>query len=94
MNIKSENNIPISACELQVEELSEVYVGQEVEVEWEFDCILLSGSYFGNLSAKGECEGVSTVLVRIVDAIAFRVENDLKQYKDIVTLNQKLRVKL
>lgn len=97
-NIKSESNIPLAASTMVLDPTNSniVRADSTTHVEWQFDCNLLPGTYFGNVSVSGEIDGKNTVLCRIVDAYSFKVEDDPKfsNFHDLVFLNQKGNMKV
>jgi lipopolysaccharide transport system ATP-binding protein len=50
-----------------------IEAGTRLQAEFEFDCLLLAGSYFVNLGVMGNVQGERRYLYRIADAMQFRV---------------------
>lgn len=98
MNIKSNTSIPISFHKSidESEKLGRVQTSDKISVEWEFDCQFLEGIYFGNIEAYAYIGEKKQTLIRLVDAIAFKVNdlgvNSSKAYGDVVYLNQAVKI--
>jgi lipopolysaccharide transport system ATP-binding protein len=54
----------------------EFAAGERVALRFRFRCHLFAGMYFLNTGMFGEVDGVETYLHRLVDAVAFRVQQD------------------
>ncbi|MEO8507264.1 MAG: ABC transporter ATP-binding protein [Betaproteobacteria bacterium] len=54
----------------------EFAAGERVALHFRFRCHLFAGMYFLNTGMYGEVDGVETYLHRLVDAVAFRVQQD------------------
>jgi lipopolysaccharide transport system ATP-binding protein len=52
---------------------SRVEAGASVRVRFEFDCLLLPGTYFLNAGVLGTVDGQQRYLHRVLDGLAFRV---------------------
>ena len=54
--------------------------GSTYQVEFQFRCILNSGVYFVNAGVNGNIDGTETFLTRLLDAIVFRVIDEVDIY--------------
>ena len=68
--------------------------GDQYEVEWTFQCLLLEGIYFIDILITGEINNNRQVLCRVNDLNVFKVvENEQKKYGGMVTLLQEINVR-
>ena len=59
--------------------LLKVYAGSVYKVEFEFLCLLNEGTYFMNVGVMGVIDGTELYLYRLLDAVMFKVQPEVKK---------------
>ena len=91
MNIKNEKGVPLSGASLITfkKEITLVKKGEELEIMWNFKCLLLPSTYYFNVGSSGIINNERVVLHRIIDTICFKVISSYPdKYWGYVSLNQ------
>jgi lipopolysaccharide transport system ATP-binding protein len=95
MKLKTEKGLFITGASSYkfAKQKRQVTKGEIYQIDWEFQCLLLPGTYYANVGVSSLEDEKRVFLNRIVDAMAFRVQKtENVPYSGIICLEQNVNI--